>query len=400
MKKLLLLIIISLISAICYSKITRFVPSDFYYEVKKIEYEKGIPSQATFAISVIETGWWKSNLCKNHNNYFGISNAKGKGRGFNSMYECLDKYVYLITQKSYYRNAYANRNNCNDFIDNMVYWNPSREKYTNTLKYIADKYEFIPETEYKDMELIEVRENEKNIALEIFEWVCNNIEYDYITYFDSKTANNNLDYILTTKKAQCKGYAELYKKLCENKGLKCEVVEGLYKYREYQTGDPITIANKHFWNVVFYSGKWHLVDCALGSGYMTNREWVKNYDKYYFDPDPGEFQNTHFPLSNTYQLSKKKINIDQFQYKTPDFWYFVKLSDFISPEGAEDCLKMCENKYTFDFKMIYEKGIYNIGAGFYMNRQQAFWIRDYFTNEGFIKPEVIRVRKKVNLIYK
>jgi hypothetical protein len=395
--KIKILLTILLTSTICFSKTIKKVPSDFFYEVKRIEYEKGIPSQATFSISVLETGWFKSNLCVNHNNYFGIM-SKNKGRSFNSMYECLNKFTFLITKSNYYKNAYANRNDCNAFIDNMIYWSELRGKYTSTVKYIANKYEFVPECEIKDNNYYEIKNKEKDIAFEIFNWVTENIEYDYTTFFNPEIAN---DYTLNTKKTQCKGYAELYKKLCESRGLKCEVVEGRYKYRGYQYGDPISDANRHFWNVVYYSGKPHYVDCTLGAGYLTNNKWVKNYDKYYFDPDPGEFEVTHFPLSRTDLIHNKKLNIHQFQAATLDYWYVVKLSDFVSPMSAEDCLDACERDYVFDFISVYDPkaNIYYIGVKF-DNRQQAFWMRDYFAEEGFIKPEVIKITKNVGIMYK
>lgn len=120
------------------------------------------------------------------------------------------------------------------------------------LKYYMskDQYQDV-ETEIKELAQTLKKENDIASYISIYEWICNNVEYDY------DTANGDADRFsaydaLIGKKAVCYGYAALYQRLCDELGLNCIVLTSLDN-------------TAHAWNAVQINDKYYHVDCTFGS---------------------------------------------------------------------------------------------------------------------------------------
>ena len=71
-----------------------------YKDAKRIERDFGVPVSLTIAQAAIETGWGKSYLCTNQNNYFGIR-RNHQHMKYNSKRESFDDYGKVMTQRCY-----------------------------------------------------------------------------------------------------------------------------------------------------------------------------------------------------------------------------------------------------------------------------------------------------------
>ncbi len=121
----------------------------------------------------------------------------------------------------------------------------------------------------------------------------------------------------------------------------------------------------HFWNAVFISGTWRLLDCCFGAGRIAPKtaieldngeivideddnndvvevdgDFIKELDEHFFLTDPDEFVYTHFPFSESgepfyerWQLISRPITLDAFNalpHLTPMFFeYALRLGNEI-----------------------------------------------------------------------
>ncbi|GAF04126.1 hypothetical protein JCM21142_72821 [Saccharicrinis fermentans DSM 9555 = JCM 21142] len=105
------------------------------------------------------------------------------------------------------------------------------------------------------------------------------------------------------KKALAKGYALLFKKLCNNAGLECEVVEGSSKQTLKYIGRKAGRSN-HIWNVVKINKRWHLVDVTWGAGMVSekSKKFIPHYNEAFFMTSPAYFFLHHYPKNKKWLL--------------------------------------------------------------------------------------------------
>jgi transglutaminase/protease-like cytokinesis protein 3 len=162
---------------------------------------------------------------------------------------------------------------------------------------------------------------EKEKVNAIFRWITENISYKIIT---RQKTNNTSSYsarmakapaqeaepdtaalkplaervsleVLQSGVAVCDGYAKLFATMCSYAGIRSEIIVG------YARGNPNKPISKpgvnHYWNAVFFDGKWHLTDVTWASGYIDlhKNKFVREYDGKYFLSDPEVFINDHYP---------------------------------------------------------------------------------------------------------
>lgn len=115
----------------------------------------------------------------------------------------------------------------------------------------------------------------------IYDWVCNNISYDYDKYL--KQVNNNYDNAygalntLLTKKGVCYDFSTLLAALGRASGLQVKVIKG----------DFITNTSRelHAWNEIYISeeNKWINVDSTFGYAlrinYFDNKNFFSDHEK-------------------------------------------------------------------------------------------------------------------------
>jgi transglutaminase/protease-like cytokinesis protein 3 len=118
--------------------------------------------------------------------------------------------------------------------------------------------------------------------------------------------------ILQKRKAVCQGYSGLFKALCDEAGIRCELIPGYSKGYGYVPKKSFTNSD-HAWNAVFLNNKWHVLDVTWGAGGINEKQkFVKDFKDEYFLTDPAIFVIKHMPLDPMWQLLDCPVSIQDF----------------------------------------------------------------------------------------
>lgn len=163
----------------------------------------------------------------------------------------------------------------------------------------------------------------------IFHWVTDNIAY---TTFTKKQKRNSAfiadpeddsplkplnqrvaEMVLKRGHAFCDGYARLFTALCEEAGIRSEIICGYANGGSGRTGTRFSV--NHYWNAVFLDGQWRLADATWASGYINLRdgEFVKDYNGQYFLAKPESFIKDHYPDDPRWTLLPDDKVPDEFR---------------------------------------------------------------------------------------
>ncbi len=152
----------------------------------------------------------------------------------------------------------------------------------------------------------------------LFIWMTNNIAFDCLTYHNKKTPTGNFNHnspeelqekldkyyynysmlILRNKKGVAEGYSVLFRELCKNVGINCQLVEG----RASENKDKIkklrnrkSFSTNHTWNKVMLNDQWYYVDVTWASGYCDKpvKRFYKKFNPYYFLTSVDKLYSTH-----------------------------------------------------------------------------------------------------------
>lgn len=100
----------------------------------------------------------------------------------------------------------------------------------------------------------------------IFNWVSQNIRYDYNVYFSSQgTSYTNIKKVLRSRRAICADYATLMDTLCHLAHINNVQIYGYAKDEIFDVNDSLYLDN-HAWNAVRLDGLWYLYDVTWASG--------------------------------------------------------------------------------------------------------------------------------------
>lgn len=148
-------------------------------------------------------------------------------------------------------------------------------------------------------------------------WIAKNIVYDTQTYFSKKrkpTYNFKYktqeekrrkmhkvdmriaDEAFKERKAVARGFSIMFKRLCNNCGVECEIVAGSVKIKPKDIGRKAGRTN-YFWNTVKINNKWFLVDVAMGAGSLNEKSktFIPNYNETFYLTPPDYFFLNHYP---------------------------------------------------------------------------------------------------------
>lgn len=155
----------------------------------------------------------------------------------------------------------------------------------------------------------------------IFMWIATNLTYKPGAY-----SKKNAYKVMKRKKAVCEGYAFLLKELCYEAGIKCEYIVGYSKSNPMDDIGNSMKTSTHAWNAVMLNGKWHLTDPTWASGYYDSkkRKFIREFDSFYFLPDPEDLILNHYPNEKKWLLTETRMGKREF-----------KLSPVIYPAYAE-----------------------------------------------------------------
>ncbi|NME69122.1 transglutaminase domain-containing protein [Flammeovirga aprica] len=138
---------------------------------------------------------------------------------------------------------------------------------------------------------------------------------------------------LKDKTAVCDGYSKLYKAVCDQLSIECEVVEGFSRVylsdlnRKFQNPD-------HAWNAIKIDGKWYLVDVTWGAGYLDeSMKFVWEYEPLYFKGSPEVFFRNHYPSDTKWLFLNKSLT----DFTNQPLYYLTsitKSTEVVSPLTA------------------------------------------------------------------
>lgn len=172
--------------------------------------------------------------------------------------------------------------------------------------------------------------SDRDKARAIFSWMAFNIDYDFNAFLNPprtqgfsyrteqekqqklKQLNDNmLNKAFKSQKAVCEGFTALFSHLASLVGLKSQIIKGDSKTRLSDIGRK-TSKSDHAWNMVFFDGKWRLIDVTWGQGYYDNSKgrMTKEFAPIYFDTPPSYFFTKHFPDSG--EFLGDKLERDDF----------------------------------------------------------------------------------------
>lgn len=161
----------------------------------------------------------------------------------------------------------------------------------------------------------------------IYQWIIRNITYDHKAFKKgNKRVNRNIDDILKRKKAICWGYASLFKAMCAEVDLPCEIISG---YGRTSLIEKVDLERpNHAWNSVKIDSSWFLLDATWDSGVQGKESDFKNQFGYsYFLTPPPYFIVNHLPADPDWQLLECPISPWEYQLSLPEILKRAKKTD-------------------------------------------------------------------------
>ncbi|MDR2096708.1 MAG: hypothetical protein LBP76_14495 [Treponema sp.] len=161
------------------------------------------------------------------------------------------------------------------------------------------------------------------------------IRYDAASFLSGRVPSQKYEDILRGGLAVCEGYSNVFKRLCDELKIECEIVHGFGRgvgTSPFRNDTPAS--SNHAWNLVKIEGAWYLVDCTWDSGHLNGRAFQAEYSTDYLFLKPEYFIYTHFPDTPRQQLISSPLSADAFS-KLP----FFKPKFFDSLSGLNPALQ-------------------------------------------------------------
>ena len=147
----------------------------------------------------------------------------------------------------------------------------------------------------------------------IFYWIAINIEYDVVSYFAKDYKDQTAGGVFRRKKGVCAGYANLYKYLCDQLEMACEIISGYAKGYGFDDREGAPSETDHAWNAVQIDQHWYLLDSTWGAGHLNDtKQFQRQLTTYYFLARPNEMIYHHLPEQSKWQLLQIPITMTQY----------------------------------------------------------------------------------------
>ena len=168
----------------------------------------------------------------------------------------------------------------------------------------------------------------------IFYWITRNIQYDTQAYFSNSCTDQSVETVFRTRKGVCSGYANLYKYLCDQMQMPCEIVFGYCKGYRFDNQQVPSHPN-HAWNAVEIDRHWYLIESTWGAGHLnTQHNYVRKLNAFYFLPHPSQTIYQHLPENENWQLLRTPINMIQFMEMPRVYTAYFELDlELVSPRN-------------------------------------------------------------------
>jgi len=175
------------------------------------------------------------------------------------------------------------------------------------------------------------------------------IRYDAANFWANTVPDQNFQNVLKTRLAVCEGYSNLFKRLCDELKIPCEIVHG---YARGVGSSPIAgdtpNNSNHAWNIVTINKENYLIDCTWDSGFMDGRTARQEYTTDWLFLKPEQFLYTHYPENTKQQLLLSPLTALQFSalpFLKPKFF---DLADNLSIDLKK--INQVDNKFSFNYK--------------------------------------------------
>jgi len=146
----------------------------------------------------------------------------------------------------------------------------------------------------------------------IYIWLANNITYDMQSFEAGDFPDPHSRQVLKKREALCEGYARLFRALCSETSIRCEIIRGYSKGYGYEKGSQFEVGN-HAWNAVKLAGTWYLVDATWAATTLNTTKIKRPVSDDYFLAPPREFLITHLPEISAWQLVDNPISLASFE---------------------------------------------------------------------------------------
>lgn len=146
----------------------------------------------------------------------------------------------------------------------------------------------------------------------IYVWMAHNITYDMKGFKAKELPDYRPKAVLNSKVAVCEGYARLFNELCNEAGIRSEIIRGYSKGYGYIDGDNIEVTN-HAWNAVYLNGQWQFIDVTWAARKSNDNRQLRPISNQYFLTPPEEFILLHLPEIPAWQLLSSPISKKKFE---------------------------------------------------------------------------------------
>ncbi|MEL6559831.1 MAG: transglutaminase domain-containing protein [Bacteroidota bacterium] len=219
--------------------------------------------------------------------------------------------------------------------------------------------------------------DEKEKAEIISYWIAIHIAYDLPAFLSKSYQSESWDHVLSSRKAICGGYANLFKHLCAAAGIEAFVVSGYSIGSGLETTRDFKTTN-HIWNVAFIENTYYQFDLTFASGFIRKNgdqyTFVKQLKPTYLFASPSGMIKTHLPAQERWQLLEKTVNLQSFtkrkKYLSGDqelFHFNDSIKAYKSLDASDRAIKDAIDAYKVnpqprELAWIYQKQAYDISV--------------------------------------
>jgi hypothetical protein len=214
----------------------------------------------------------------------------------------------VIGKKNYalpkaYDTAYSFRTDKAEQSMRNIPKNIEANRSTNPSEYVRQIAEYITGGSKTDFERIK----------KAHDLVALLIKYDAASFWANTIPDQSYANVLKTRTAVCEGYSNLFKKLCDELKIPCDIVHGYARGvgTSPLANDTPTDSN-HAWNIVTIEDESYLIDCTWDSGYMDGKVAKQRYTTNWLFLKPEHFLYTHYPENPKQQLLATPLTAAQF----------------------------------------------------------------------------------------
>ncbi len=157
-------------------------------------------------------------------------------------------------------------------------------RYAAPSAYVDSKNEIVTQLS-SSLVKPEMTDNEKLAA--IYQWVTQNIAYDYNAYKEQANILKPASVIIQEKKGMCRDYSFTVAALARASGLEAKIVYG--QARNGENGRT----EYHAWNEVKLNGNWIFLDSTWDAGYVKSGQFFRSPQLKFFNMESKGTSQTH-----------------------------------------------------------------------------------------------------------